>query len=83
MGLDVDAGSGVIQLSVKPSSTQEYWYLMIADPLSAPAVKLIVAEVSPDAMDVIVGAAGAAAGVTDVLDDAAPSSIALTAFSFT
>ena len=56
---------------------------MIADPLSAPAVKLIVAEVSPAVMDVIVGAAGAAAGVTDVLDDAAPSSIALTAFSFT
>ena len=36
---------------------------MIADPLSAPAVKLIVAEVSPGVMDVIVGAAGAAGAV--------------------
>ena len=57
--------------------------MVIADPLSAPAVKLIVAEVSPAVTDVIVGAAGAATGVTDVLDDAAPSPCAFTAFSFT
>ena len=64
---------------------------MIADPLSAPAVKLIVAEVSPGVMDVIVGAAGAvgsaagpsATGVTDCADDAALAPILLMAINFT
>ena len=63
---------------------------MIADPLLEPSVKLIVAVVSPGAMDMIVGAAGAVGsgadvetGVTDVLDDAAPAPVLLTAFSFT
>ena len=55
----------------------------MAEPLLEPAVKLIVADWSPAVMDVIVGAAGAAAGVTDVLDDAAPSPTLLMAISFT
>jgi len=50
---------------------------VIADPLSAPAVKLIVAEVSPAVMDVIVGAAGAvgsAANAANAASEAANKS---------
>ena len=55
----------------------------MAEPLSELAVKLIVAVVSPAKTSVIVGASGAAAGVTGVLSDAAPAPPAFTAFSFT
>jgi len=61
----------------------------MADPLSEPAVKATLAVALPAVMDVMVGAAGAAegvdctAGVTDVLDDAAPSPCAFMAISFT
>ena len=55
----------------------------MAAPFESPAVNAILADLSPSVMDVIVGAAGAAAGVTDVLVDAAPSPCVLTAFSFT
>ena len=57
--------------------------MVMAEPLLGPAVKLIVADWSPAVMDVIVGAAGAATGVTDCATDAVPSPCAFTAFSFT
>ena len=67
-GLSVDPKLRVVQSDhVIPLSDEYlYWYVVIVNPLSKPAVKAIVAPRSPVVISpVIVGAAGTSTGMTE------------------
>ena len=82
-GLAVDPKLRVVHSDhvISPSDEYLYWYVVMLEPLSKPAVKAMVAPRSPVVISpVIVGAAGLSTGITgDDWVDSAPAPIMLTA----